>query len=75
MSAVIPARFAGACPLCSLRWQKLAPIAPFPERSEHAGRWGHPACVAADEMGLPSMEAAKERIAAIREKLKKERQS
>ena len=69
---IIPSRFSGVCPLCAQRWMTNAPIAPFSERSEHVGRWGHPACVAADDLGLPSAEEARERIAAIRAAMKKE---
>ena len=70
MSHVIPARFGGECPVCAQRWTQNTPIRPFGDSSVHVGRWGHPACVALDEMGLPSVESARERIAAIRESLK-----
>jgi hypothetical protein len=63
---IIPSRFSNVCPLCAQRWQQGAPISPFSDQGEYVGRWGHPACVAADEMGLPSAEGARERIAAIR---------
>ena len=67
---IIPSRYAGTCALCESHWTTGTPIAPFPDSSDHAGRWGHPACVAADGIGLPSAEAARERIAAIRERLR-----
>lgn len=67
---IIPARYSGTCPLCADRWQQNQPITPFSDTSEYVGRWGHPGCVAADEMGLPSVEAARERIDAIRADLK-----
>lgn len=66
---IIPSRFAGTCPLCAGRWLAAQPIAPFSEHGEFPGRWGHPACVTADLMGLPSVESARERIAQIRETL------
>ena len=66
---IIPSRYAGSCALCLESWKTGTPIAPFPDSSEHVGRWGHPACVAAAAMGLPSTEAAKARIADIRAKL------
>lgn len=66
---IIPARFAGTCPLCVERWTAGTPIAPFRDTGEHAGRWGHPGCVTADGMGLPSVDAVKDRIAAIRAEL------
>lgn len=69
---IIPARFAGTCRLCHATWTAGTPIAPFPDSSQHAGGWGHPACIAADEMGAPSVEVARERIAQIRQSLTKE---
>ena len=63
---IIPSRFAGSCPLCAQRWTTNTPITPFSDRSEYVGRWGHPACVAADDLGLPSAEEARERIKSIR---------
>lgn len=64
---IIPARFSGRCALCEARWSAGTPIAPFGAKSKRGGQWGHPACVAADEMGAPSVEAAKRRLSAIRE--------
>lgn len=60
---IVPSRYAGTCALCLSAWNTGTPIAPFGDTSEHAGRWGHPACVSVDEMGLPSVDAVKERVA------------
>lgn len=65
-SPIIAARFSGTCALCEARWTPGAPIAPFGATSKHSGQWGHPACVAADGMGLPSTDALRDRIDQIR---------
>lgn len=66
---IIAARFSGTCALCDARWTPGTPIAPFGARSDHSGQWGHPACVAADEMGAPSVDALRDRIGQIRREL------
>lgn len=66
---IFASRFPGRCPLCAERWSVGTPLAYFRTGSEYDGRVGHPACVTADELGLPSVEEARERIAAIRSTL------
>lgn len=69
MSRTVAARYGGTCPTCRRRWAKGDPITAYGDSSEHVDRWGHPACVAADDLGYPSADDARQRIDVARQAL------